>query len=267
MTYQSDEIDEFYEKNYKIPSEGNSFPEESPEVGYGCYKGGEISQNKQMKLDFESPLELMLSGIAIISVLVAIGIPVTVSKTNITDAALIKLVSVPVVVFIISIALRLLLDDHYLLDKEQKKILLCRRFLGYNKTTPFAQFDEAYFTTTLGSYYPSKGRTNERAWTYVPVLVMKNNKRLGFSVKDGYSYQDVNDSAKQVAEFMGIPFKPGRRSAYANIVLNKEKGLPEVVPETNRENFLRTKLKWYILGGIIVAIIVVYLFFSNMQQL
>lgn len=267
MASQRDEIDEFYEKNYKDPEGSSSFPEESPEIGYGYYKGSENADKKQMKLDFQSPMELLLSAVAAIAALAAVGVLGYSSNARITDAVLIKLVSIPAVIFVVSIALRFLLNDYYLLDNEQKRILLCRRFLGTEKTKPYADFDDVCFATTLGSYFPSKGRTGERAWSYTPVLVMKNKKIFDFAAKDCYSYYDVNSSAKQVARFIGIPYKPGRNSGYAKIVFNKENGLPDMIPETNQENFMRVKFKWYLLGGVIVAIIVVFLFFSNMRSM
>ena len=268
MDKQRDEIDEFYEKRYKVPEDGGSFPEESPEVGYGNYEEDETPLETRIKVDYDSPAEMILIAIAVIAAMIAIGMLAIAPKTGITDTQLIKLMSVPVIVLVISLALRFLLDDHYIIDKEQKKVLLCRSILGIETTKPAADFDDACFITVLGRIVPS-GRqrhgSGAPSWNYTPVLVMKNRKRFNFAYQNSLFFSGVNNYAKQIADFMGIPFKPGKEGEFAKIAVNNENGLPEIVPETYQENFIRVKLKWFILGGIMLLILVVYLFISNMR--
>lgn len=270
MAYQGDEIDEFYEKNYKISDGDSAFPEPSPEVGYGIYIENGTPLTTQMKVDFNSPAEMILSAIAAIAAMVAMGMLATAQQTNVTDTVLIKMMSVPIIILIISLALRFLLDDHYVIDKDQKKIVLCRRFLGMEMTKPAAGFDDACFITVLGRNVPSgkqRHADNTPTWNYTPVLIMKNRKRFDFAYENSLFFQGVNNYAKQIAEFMGIPFKPGKEYEYSKIVFNNENNQPQIVPESYQENFIRVKLKWFVLGGIMLLIIVVYLFISNMRPI
>lgn len=117
----------------------------------------------------------------------------------------------------VSWALRWLLDEHYLLDLDERKLFFHRGFAGHKSVTPVASFEQCLAFAVQGSYQSSRYSS---WWEYSPVLVTRDKRilRLADAGRDDEGLEQAIERAREMSELTGVAFHPAEAQRILTVV-------------------------------------------------
>ena len=246
-----DEVDEYFEEQGKKESE----KEQTEFEKFLKYMDGkEDPEDYRFILEIDSPLESFFTGMAAISACSIIGMLISMMTPN----PIIKWVFIPIITLIIFVYLRMNLNDYYILDAKEKKILFYRKLFGKETKSPIADFSQLYAATSTGNRY--SGDKGRHYWKYAALLAVKNGRFIRIS--EFGDYGKVTKIAKQAGEFLNILYKPGKPETYTRMITENNSGEPQLIFEPWLNHFIKKNLKWYLAG---IGLFVIFLLYSMSQ--
>lgn len=196
---------------------------------------------KQLILDLDSTLESFFTGLIITSIIGIIGIFVT----ALSHTSLYQWILIPVITLVISIVLRMNLDEYYILDADSKKILFRRKFFGNEEKKPVADFSDIFAATTSGDFVQTK---HSKYWNYSAMFVLKDGKIIRITDHMREEYDKAKRIAKDASDFLTIPYRPGTYETHTIIELDKTSGEPRLNFVDHFTYIMKTRLLWYLIG-------------------
>lgn len=160
------------------------------------------------KVDLDTFLETtsgLLAGIFGFAGLMFLFMGTLGGKKTPPDPELLKFLPVLWGAAIFSFIVRRSLDNYYLIDPRQRKILYHFQCLGHTTCSPFLDFSEILTVSATAQYRKIKGSA---FFDYLVLLVDKSGKlyKFGDSVSEG---RDVcNEKAERYATLIGCPSQP-----------------------------------------------------------
>lgn len=117
----------------------------------------------------------------------------------------------------LSWGLRWLLDEHYILDLDERKLFFHRAFAGHKSVIPVANFEQCLAFAVQGSFQSSRYSS---WWEYSPVLVTRDKRilRLADAGRDGEGLQQAIDRAQEMSELTGVAFHPAEAERILKVV-------------------------------------------------
>ena len=213
-------------------------------------ENGDTPGRKELVLDIESPLETSLTGVIIVFICISFGLFFT---------RYAQWIALPLFTMAGLVYLRFNLDDHYVLNSQEKKIYFKRKVFNREDLTLVAEFSDIYAATTSGD--KRQVTKNKYRWFYAAIIILNTGRIIRVTEYLQDNFTSAKAIAQKTADLLDIPFIPGELETYTQISRDKNTGEIRVSFDNYLTYFAKSQLIWFIIIAIIFLI-----FFSVLNR-
>lgn len=163
----------------------------------------------RVKLDFDTALESFFFYMGIIGlVLGVIEVLVVITSPDIgwqDVAAYWHWWVLPPGLGMVSLILKYLVDNYYVLVPQQRTVFLSRNFVWYHREIPLARYDDVFAITVQAKFVPTR---SGGYLEYFGILLLVNGKQIRISdTFTGDSLERNQGLLENLGEISGLPFR------------------------------------------------------------
>lgn len=201
--------------------------------------------SRQLKLDLETSMENSLTALGCCGLLWAFwaGLPLLDGWQQYTRSDNPWYLLSAALLTGLGLGLRALVDEHYVLDLDERKLFFHRRWGSWKSVTPVASFEHFVAFAVQGTRKSSRSGS---WWEYTPVLVTRDKRilRLADAGRDADGFAQAGEQARELAELTGS-FHPPQ----AERILKVRAPGPTLV-------YVQHAINWPLIVFIIIAAVV-----------